>query len=558
MTSVRFKHLIIASVVGLGSLLLVSAASPGSFFEVTKQLDIFTTLYRELNTYYVDTLNASQLIQSGMRSMTESLDPYTDFIPEDDIQEYRQQTTGRYGGIGALISTRGEFVIITDPYEDCPAAKAGLRPGDKLMEIDGKSVRKDNSDNVSKLLRGKAGTSVVVKILRPQADGTEKEMPITLTREEIKIKNVPYYGVLKNDIGYIRLGSFTERAGLEVRNAMISLITKNKVKGLVLDLRGNPGGLLNEAINVANCFVDRGVEIVNTKGKIKEQMNSYLTQQDPVDTKLPMVVLVDEGSASAAEIVSGSLQDLDRAIVIGEKTYGKGLVQSTHSLPYNAKLKITTAKYYIPSGRCIQAINYADKKEDGSVQKMADSLKVAFKTKGGRTVYDGVGIEPDISIENEKLSQVAIALYIQNIFFDYAVKYRAQTPSITAAKNFALTDAEYNSFVKYVTDKKDFKYSTQSEKLLKDLQTTSEKELLYTAIKQDIDIMQKKLEHDKTNDLIKEKKTIKDLLEQEICSHYYLGAGRIESTIQTDPDVEKAIEILSDSQKTQSILQAKK
>lgn len=558
MTTARFKHLIIASVIGVGSLLFVSAASSGSFFEVTKQLDIFTTLYRELNTYYVDTLNSTQLIQSGIVAMTESLDPYTDYIPEDDIQEYRQQTTGRYGGIGALISSRDGFVIITDPYEDCPAAKAGLRPGDKLIEIDGKSVRKDNSDNVSKLLRGKSGTSVLVKILRPQADGSEKEIPITLTREEIKIKNVPYYGVLKNDIGYIRLGSFTERAGLEVRNAMISLITKNKIKGLVLDLRGNPGGLLNEAINVANCFVDRGVEIVNTKGKIKEQMNGYLTQQDPVDTKLPLVVLVDEGSASAAEIVSGSLQDLDRAIIIGDKTYGKGLVQSTHSLPYNAKLKITTAKYYIPSGRCIQAINYADKKADGSVQKMADSLKVAFKTRGGRTVYDGVGIEPDITIENEKLSQVAIALYIQNMLFDYAVKYRAKTPSISAAKNFTLTDAEYNDFVKYVADKKDFKYSTQSEKLLKDLQATSEKEMLYATIKQDIEIMQKKLEHDKTNDLMKDKKTIKELLEQEISSHYYLGAGRIEATIQTDPDVEKAIETLSDTQKTQSILQAKK
>lgn len=558
MTPPRFKQLIIASVIGVASLLFVSAASSGSFFEVTKQLDIFTTLYRELNTYYVDTLNSTQLIQSGIVAMTESLDPYTDYIPEDDIQEYRQQTTGRYGGIGALISSRDGFVIITDPYEDCPAAKAGLRPGDKLIEIDGKSVRKDNSDNVSKLLRGKSGTSVLVKILRPQADGSEKEIPITLTREEIKIKNVPYYGVLKNDIGYIRLGSFTERAGLEVRNAMISLITKNKIKGLVLDLRGNPGGLLNEAINVANCFVDRGVEIVNTKGKIKEQMNGYLTQQDPVDTKLPLVVLVDEGSASAAEIVSGSLQDLDRAIIIGDKTYGKGLVQSTHSLPYNAKLKITTAKYYIPSGRCIQAINYADKKADGSVQKMADSLKVAFKTRGGRTVYDGVGIEPDITIENEKLSQVAIALYIQNMLFDYAVKYRAKTPSISAAKNFTLTDAEYNDFVKYVADKKDFKYSTQSEKLLKDLQATSEKEMLYATIKQDIEIMQKKLEHDKTNDLMKDKKTIKELLEQEISSHYYLGAGRIEATIQTDPDVEKAIETLSDTQKTQSILQAKK
>jgi carboxyl-terminal processing protease len=556
--SSRLKQIIIVSIVSASSLVFISAALAPSFFEVTKQLDIFTTFYRELNTYYVDTINPTQIIQIGISEMAQSLDPYTDFIPEDDIQEYRQQTTGRYGGIGSLISTRGDFVIITDPYEDFPAAKAGLRPGDKILEIDGKSAKKQNSDFVSKTLRGKAGTSVVLKIARPQSDGTDKELNVTLTREEIKIKNVPYYGILKDEIGYIRLGSFTDRAGLEVRNAMIAMIAKYKIKGLVLDLRGNPGGLLNEAINVAACFVDKGTEIVSTKGRIREQVSSYTTNLDPVDTKLPLTILVDEGSASAAEIVSGALQDLDRAVVVGEKTFGKGLVQSTHSLPYNAKLKITTAKYYIPSGRCIQAINYANKKEDGTVNKLPDSLKVAFKTKGGRIVYDGVGIEPDVkNEEDEKVSPVAIALYVQNAIFDYAIKYRAQKQSIAPAKNFKLTDEEYLEFVKYVSGLKDFKYETESEKALDAVKKAAEKEKLFNALSKEYTNLSKKLEHDKMNDVMKDKKNIKQILEQEICAHFYLGTGRIENTIQSDPAITKALNVVSSNENYSKILRTK-
>lgn len=558
MKGLRFKHWFTGASIGVGLFVLIAATPINSFFEVTKQLDIFTTLYRELNTYYVDTLNPEKLIQSGIYEMCSSLDPYTDYIPEDNIQEYRQQTTGRYGGIGSLIGTRNDFVIITDPYEGFPAAKSGLRPGDKILEIDGKSMRKSNSDDVSKHLRGKAGTSLMLKIARLQSDGTEKEMPITLVREEIKIKNVPYSGMLDENIGYIRLNGFTERAGTEVRNAMIALISKNKAKGIVFDLRGNPGGLLNEAINVASCFIDKGTPIVSTKGKIIDQNKEYITLNDPVDTKIPMVILADGGSASAAEIVTGSMQDLDRAVVVGQRTFGKGLVQSTHSLPYNAKLKITTAKYYIPSGRCIQAINYAEKKEDGSVQKKADSLKVAFKTKGGRIVYDGVGIDPDVKTEEEKISQIAIALYIQSVFFDYAQKYRTAHEAIPSAKNFSLSDAEYLDFVKYVSEKKDFKYSTSSEKLLEELKATAEKEKTFDAFKSDYEQMKQKLEHDKKQDLMKEKKVLKEMLEQEIVSHYYLNTGRIEATVKTDPEVLKSIELLKDKAKLQELLQVKK
>jgi carboxyl-terminal processing protease len=558
MNRTRISKFFVVSLIAIFSFVFISASNSGSFFEVTKQLDIFSTLYKELNTYYVDTINTKKLFQVGIRAMCESLDPYTDFIPEDDIQEYRQQTTGRYGGIGSLIGTRGEFVIITDPYEDFPAAKAGLRAGDKIIEIDGKSVKKENSDIVSKQLRGKAGTNVVVKILRPQADGSEKEQTVTLTREEIKIKNVPYYGVVRDGIGYIRLNSFTERAGMEVRNAIIAMIAKNKIQGLVLDLRGNPGGLLNEAINVTNCFVDKGKEIVSTRGRIANQTQTHLSTSDPVDTRLTLAVLVDEGSASASEIVSGALQDYDRAIVLGERTFGKGLVQSTHSLPFNAKLKVTTAKYYIPSGRCIQAINYSEKKDDGSVNKREDSLKVAFKTKGGRIVYDGVGIDPDIKVSQDTLSQVTIELFTQNFFFDYAVKYRARTPAIANPKNFSLTDADYNDFVKFVTEKNNFKYTTKSEKLMEQLKTVSQKENSFQLIDNDFKEMSAKLEHDKKNDLMKEKESIKSILEQEICAHYYMNSGRIEATIKEDKEVAAAIDLLKNELKVKEILSAKK
>ncbi len=532
---------------------LTAFTNTASFFEVSKNLDIFTTLYKELNTYYVDELKPDQLIQSGVDEMCNSLDPYTDYITEENMADYRTQTTGRYGGIGAIIGTRGDWVTITDPYEGFPAAKAGLRAGDKIISIDSKLARKLASDDVSRMLKGKAGTNVVVKISRLEADGKEKEETYTLTREEIKIKNVPYYGTIGKDIGYIRLTGFTEKASSEVRNALNLLLAKNKIKGLVLDLRGNPGGLLNEAISIANVFVDKNVQIVSTKGKTEDQNKEYPTLNDPVDTKIPMTVLVDGGSASAAEIVTGSMQDLDRAVVIGQRTYGKGLVQSTHSLPYNAKLKITTAKYYIPSGRCIQAINYADRGADGSVKRKADSLKVAYKTLGGRTVYDGVGIDPDIKIEPEKLSQIAIALITKNLMFDYATEYRAKREAIGSAKNFQLTDKEYDEFVDYV-NKQGFSYETRSEKLIDALKETAEKEKSFTAIENDYETMKKAMQHDKTKDLYKEKKQIKGILEEEIASRYTLNAGRIEASFKNDEEIAKAVEVLNDPAKLNSIL----
>ena len=453
----------------IGCILVVAflpiAFTNSSYFEVTKNLDVFTTLYKELNTYYVDTLNPEKLMHAGINQMLDGLDPYTDFIPEAEMEDYQTQISGQYGGIGAVIGTRGDYVIVSEPYEGFPADKAGLRSGDQILSINGKDAKNYKTDQVSAMLKGKPGTEVDVKIKRRLKGGKEDEFTVKMMREEIKIKNVPYFGMLNDHIGYIRLGGFTDRAGAEVKSALENLENTHHLTGLVFDLRGNPGGLLNEAINVANVFVDKNIQIVSTKGKIEEWNKSFTSLNEPVDLKIPMVVLADGGSASAAEIVSGSLQDLDRAVIIGQRTFGKGLVQSTRSLPYNGKLKITTAKYYIPSGRCIQALNYAERNADGSAVRTPDSLKVAFKTKNGRKVFDGGGIDPDIAVEPEKYARITISLITKNLISDYANEYRIDHDKIADAATFTLTDAEYNDFVSWVS-KKDYDYTTRSERLL--------------------------------------------------------------------------------------------
>ncbi|MBL0310593.1 MAG: S41 family peptidase [Bacteroidetes bacterium] len=548
------KHGVMAAI--LVASIVTLAFSSSSYFEITKNLDIFTTLYKELNTYYVDTLNPEKLMQSSIHEMLNSLDPYTDFISEEDMEDYRTQTTGKYGGIGALIGTRGEWVTVTEPYEGFPADKSGLRAGDKIIEVDGKVAKNYKTDQVSAMLKGKPGTEVVVKIKRLNKDGNEDELTVRLTREEIKIRNVPYYGMITDEVGYIRLGGFTERASMEVKAALESLEAKNKIKGLVFDLRGNPGGLLHEAINVANIFVDRNLQIVSTKGKQEEWNKSFRSLNDPVDLKIPLVILTDGGSASAAEIVAGSMQDLDRAVIIGQKTFGKGLVQSTRPEPYQAKLKITSAKYYIPSGRCIQAINYAERNEDGSVKRIPDSLKVAFKTNNGRTVYDGGGIDPDIILEPEKLSNIAISLLSKSLIADYATEYRAKHDKIGSPREFNIGDAGYADFVAWVS-KKDYDYTTRSEKLLEEFKSTAEKEKYLDAVQPDLEAMKKNMIHDKEQDLVKEKTQLKELLEEEIVSRYYLYSGRLQSVFRKDPEVRKAIEILNDNSKMNEILAKK-
>lgn len=521
-------------------LLVAFRPADDNVFEISRNLDVFTTLFRELMIYYVDPTEPQDLVTTGINAMLESLDPYTQFIPESEADDYRFMTTGQYGGIGALIGQRDGDVIITDPYEGYPAQKAGLMSGDVIKAIDGKSVKGKEYEDVSKMLKGQPQTTISITVLRP---GTTQEITRTLQREEIQIKNVPYYGLMENSVGYIRLSGFTDDAGREVKDAVQDL-KKKGAKGIILDVRSNPGGLLNEAVNVVNVFVDRGQEVVSTRGKMKEWDKTYKALNASIDTKIPLAVLVNANAASASEIVSGALQDLDRAIVIGQRTFGKGLVQTTRPLSYNAQLKITTAKYYIPSGRCIQALDYTHRKADGSVVKVADSLVNEFKTSQGRKVYDGGGIAPDYTTEIPVYSSISQSLASHYMFFDYATEYRIKNPTIGPAKTFRLTDEDYNRFVSWL-DGKEYDYVTDSEKKLEDFKVKAEKEKYFAQISKDYETLAASLRHDKKSDLQLHKAEIKELLENEIVSRYYFQNGRIENSFDSDTEVKLAVKALS-------------
>lgn len=512
------------------------------YFEVSKNLDIFSSVYREINMYYVDTTDPGKLVKKGIDSMLETLDPYTNYIPESDIEDFRFLTTGQYGGIGALIKQKGENVIISDPYEGYPAQKAGLIAGDLILEIDGKIVKNKRTDEISRMLKGSPKTPVRLLI---QREGESKPFEKTIVREEIKVKSVPYYGMVTDDIGYIRLNSFTENASREVGDAIKDLRKQHSLKGLVFDLRNNPGGLLNEAVNISNLFVEKGQDIVSTKGRIKDLNRTYKALNEAIDTNLPLAVLVNSSSASASEIVSGSLQDLDRGVVIGQRTFGKGLVQTTRPLSYNTQLKITTSKYYIPSGRCIQALDYSHRNEDGSVGKVPDSLVTEFKTRAGRKVYDGGGILPDIKLDPSKLSNISISLLNKNLIFDYATHYRREHQQISSVKDFHLTEADFRDFVVFLSDK-EYDYTTRSEKTMEDLKKNSEDEKYFADIQNEYTALKNKLAHNKQSDVEKNKTEILQLLEEEIISRYYYQSGRIESSLQHDTELKKAVEIIHD------------
>lgn len=522
-------------------------------FELSKNLEIFSSVYKNLQLYYVDDINPGELVQTAINAMLESLDPYTNYIPEANIEDMKLQVLGQYGGIGALIHQEGDKIYISDPYEEKPADKAGLRAGDRILEINGQSTEGKSSSDVSTALRGQAGTKFTLKLER-NGKAFEKE----LTREEIKIDPIPYYGFVDNQFGYIRLNEFTQNAAKNVSDAFQNLKNQNAaMKGIILDLRGNGGGLLNEAVDIVNLFVDRGQLVVSTKGKVAEKNTYHRTMKAPADLKIPVVVLVDGGSASASEIVSGSLQDLDRAVIIGQRTFGKGLVQNIIPLTYNSQMKVTVSKYYIPSGRCIQAIDYSHRDEEGKANKVPDSLKTAFKTKGGRTVYDGFGIEPDIEVEGRIMPNIMIGLVQKFLVFQYANKFRDENLTIAPASEFEITNEIYADFKDFLKDK-DYDYSTATEKTLEALKTIAEKESYLTAIQQDIEDLEKKLAHDKNEDLDKFQDDIKEYLKSEILSRYYYQRGRIEGALKDDDDVKKAIEILSDKAQYDTILSVKK
>jgi carboxyl-terminal processing protease len=536
------------------SLIVISAFLMTGFtsknFEIAKHLDIFTTLFRELVINYVDEVNPSEIIKTGIDEMLYSLDPYTNYISESQIEDVRFMTTGQYGGIGALIHRRGDHVYISEPYEGFPAYKAGLLAGDKILEINGQSAKSLDVDEVRTLLQGQPGTSILLKIERV---GETAPLQKTLMREVVTIDNIPYFGMLDDHTGYIKLSGFTQHAGREVREAFNALRKDHELQQLIIDLRGNGGGLLHESVNITNLFVEKNKLVVSTKGRIADRNTTHRTLNDPLDKEIPLAILVDRQSASASEIVAGAIQDFDRGVVVGQRTFGKGLVQNVVPLSYNTQLKVTVAKYYIPSGRCIQAIDYAQRNEDGSVAMIPDSLKVAFTTLNGRTVYDGGGIEPDIFIEPASYGQVTIALMNQFMIFDYANHFHRNNESIESAESFTITDEIYQDFIRFV-NRNGFDYTTESERRLERLKQASIDEQYFSSIEKEFHSLQSMLLHNKDEDLITYRQEISRLLKEEITTRYYHQRGRVLASLSSDPEVEETLKLFANKDKYKGIL----
>lgn len=530
-------------------------------FQISKNLDIFNSIFKELDMFYVDTVNAEKMIQTGVEGMLSLTDPYTEYYPEEEVSSLKEMTTGKYGGIGAAIRyyEAKDRIAVVEPTEGMPAAEAGVKAGDIILSVGGKEmVRGDMkpqefSSKVSEALRGEPGTSFVLKVLRPlKNDSTVMEFKIT--RKNIRTNPVPYYGMVKDSIGYLALSSFTENSAKDFKKAFIELKQKG-AKSLIIDLRDNGGGSLSEAVDIVNLYVPKGQEIVVTKGKVRQAQGSYKTQNEPVDTQIPLAVLVNGATASASEIVSGSLQDLDRAVVIGSRTFGKGLVQTIRPLPYNGTLKVTTSKYYIPSGRCIQAIDYAKKNADGSVARTPDSLTTVFHTAAGREVRDGGGIRPDIEVKGDKIPNIVFYLMNDDLIFDYATQYCWDHPTLASVDDFKLTDADYEAFKKLVKSR-NFTYDRQSEKMLKSLKEIAEFEGYMTEAAEEFKALEKKLNHNLDRDLDYFAKPIKEYISQEIVTRYFYQRGAEMERLKDDTDLEEAIKILQNPVRYREILSA--
>lgn len=530
-------------------------------FQISKNLDIFNSIFKELDMFYVDTVNAEKMIQTGVEGMLSLTDPYTEYYPEEEVSSLKEMTTGKYGGIGAAIRyyEAKDRIAVVEPTEGMPAAEAGVKAGDIILSVGGKEmVRGDMkpqefSSKVSEALRGEPGTSFVLKVLRPlKNDSTVMEFKIT--RKNIRTNPVPYYGMVKDSIGYLALSSFTENSAKDFKKAFIELKQKG-AKSLIIDLRDNGGGSLSEAVDIVNLYVPKGQEIVVTKGKVRQAQGSYKTQNEPVDTQILLAVLVNGATASASEIVSGSLQDLDRAVVIGSRTFGKGLVQTIRPLPYNGTLKVTTSKYYIPSGRCIQAIDYAKKNADGSVARTPDSLTTVFHTAAGREVRDGGGIRPDIEVKGDKIPNIVFYLMNDDLIFDYATQYCWDHPTLASVDDFKLTDADYEAFKKLVKSR-NFTYDRQSEKMLKSLKEIAEFEGYMTEAAEEFKALEKKLNHNLDRDLDYFAKPIKEYISQEIVTRYFYQRGAAMERLKDDTDLEEAIKVLQNPVRYREILSA--
>lgn len=536
------------------SLLLVVGISTGFLateesrdFRIAKNLDIFFTLFRELNTFYVDEINPDKLIKTGIDNMLKTLDPYTVYFPESEADEFAILTTGKYGGIGSMVRNSGDYVVISEVYKGFPADKAGIKPGDLLKKVDGVSLKGLSTEKVSDQLKGNPGTDITVTIER-----NGKDSDYSLKRERIVMPPVPYYGMIDSKTGYIRFSNFTQDCSEDVKAALVSLKNEN-ARQIILDLRGNPGGLLTEAVDVVNLFIAQGNEVVSTKGKVKKFDEDFKTSKQPVDENIPLAIIINRTSASASEIVAGAIQDLDRGVIVGQRSYGKGLVQITRPLSYNTELKVTTAKYYIPSGRCIQARDFSHPNEDGSVGIIPDSLISEFKTKNGRIVKDGGGITPDIEIEPDPLSQISSELYLRNYIFDYATRFYWSHPDIKSPGQFKFTDQDYADFRTFLLNRK-FDYKTVTEESLNELITNAKKEKYYNIHKDLFNELEKDVMHNLDQDLGTFRKEITDLLEDEIVSRYFYEGGAIQWTIPKDEQVLKAREILNNSAEYNSIL----
>jgi carboxyl-terminal processing protease len=529
---------------------LFSSGQNSNNFEISKNLDIYTTLFREINKNYVDEINVGDMMKTGIDAMLESLDPYTVFIPESEVEDYKFITTGQYGGIGALIHKQGDTIVISEPYEGKPAQNYGLKAGDIILEVDNKSVSGKSTSEVSTLLKGQPGTHVDILLKR---FAEEQPVHMKLTRENVKIENIPYYTIIEPNIAYIKLSGFTQNAAKEVKEAFLEMKKENELNGIILDLRNNGGGLLQEAVNIVNIFLDKGKPVVSTKGRLPSKNYSYSTTESPVDTEIPLIVLVNGSSASASEIVAGAIQDHDRGVILGQNTFGKGLVQNVIPIAYNSQAKVTVAKYYIPSGRCIQEIDYSHKDKNGDAGQIPDSLIAAFKTTNGRTVYDGHGIKPDIELPDSIISNISIALLNKFLFFSFATIFQHDNDSILSADLFTITDEIFENFIAYI-EEKGYDYTTNSEKTLLDLKKTAEKEDYFDGISVEYQALADKVAAHKENDIFKYQEEIKRILRIEIVSRYYYQTGKIISSLKDDKEIGKAKELFQEKDSYTALL----
>ncbi len=540
----KTKQIIIATLMLLIGATSTSATTRSEKIAISRNLDIFNSLYKELQMFYVDTIDAEKSINTAISAMLNDIDPYTVYIPAKDQEDFLTISTGEYGGIGSYIFERNNNVYISEPYENSPAHQSGLRPGDMIIKIDNDSVAGWKSSKVSERLKGQAGTPLQVTVKRPYVN--DSIVTVDIVRRKIQMPSVPYYGVIKGNIGYIYLTSFTDKSAKEVRDALIELKKDPRVKSIILDLQSNGGGLLESAIKIVGLFVPKNTEVLRTRGKGVLNEKVYKTTSSPVDTEIPLAVLIDGGSASSAEIVAGALQDLDRAVIVGTRSYGKGLVQSTRQLPYDGLLKVTIAKYYIPSGRLIQAIDYSHRNPDGTVARIPDSLTTIFKTAHGREVRDGGGITPDIKIELPEVNRLTYNIVRDNWAFDYATRYAATNPTIAPAGEFEITDSIFNDFKQFIDPSK-FKYDKVCEMMFAELKKAAESEgYMNDSTKVQFDALEKMLKHDLNKDLDSNRKAISEILSNEIIKRYYFQRGQVINNIRYDKAVENAVAILND------------